>query len=151
MKKFILGMIASAALFCSCVKNPAESYLGQYQLKIQGTATIEQGDEISEMPIDQTIDLTISPVGEEGDVQLNSTYYNTTGFVDEEGVLHLDDEEVTIPVSPEIILKGKFIHKDVTQTSDGLSWTTNATATVESEGMALHGVFQNTGYKFMRE
>ena len=92
IKKLFVCMAAVCGLmFCSCTKNPAEKYAGTYQVKSDVNYT-PQGMAKAGISTQEEGSITITLIGEDGQVSV-SGMFNTTGHVNSDGVLYLDNEQ----------------------------------------------------------
>lgn len=105
MKKILVTLVACCLLtLTGCKKNPAEDYVGTYNLTASFDVTATAlGMSFNKQKVEEGT-LVITTVGEEGEV-LISGLYNTTGYVNDDGELVINDCTVTVAVDglPEIV------------------------------------------------
>jgi len=94
MKKLLIAMMALCVIsLTSCHKNPAEKYVGTYTLTSTENYNLAGvGKANDAFSNEEHGTMTIHLVGNDGHVIVEGDVFNTTGYVDEDGVLHLDNE-----------------------------------------------------------
>lgn len=135
MKKILVCLLAVCALVCtSCKKNPAEKYVGNYNVTLSGTMSANVLNQDLSQPITQEGAFIVELDGDEGDVVI-SGLYNTHGHVSEDGVLTLDPQKFETSYPVNIPILGEFnlpVSLDLTFTpisepGNTLNWVTKAT------------------------
>lgn len=133
MKKTLLLMAATATLLLgSCKKNPAEQYEGTYLLTQTGTYTIDQAVAQDDKNMGE---MTITLVGEDGQVKVSGDIYNTTGTVNKDGILLLDKEshKISDPNSEHYVKDVTYTHTQCQISGNNLSWTTTLEGNFNTE------------------
>lgn len=143
MKKLMLCMLAICAFYLiSCHKNPAEKYVGTYTLTSTENYSLAGIDKNSDkFTRQENGTMTIRLDGDNGQVVIEGDVFNTTGYVDESGILHLDNERhasnggninlfdhdvVGVEVS------ANMTHHSMSLTNETLSWTSDGTGSFQT-------------------
>lgn len=165
MKKLTICLLTVAALFLfSCNKNPAEKYVGTYALTTSENYHLAGFDKNSDKFTNHvTGTMTIRLAGDDGQVVVEGDVFNTTGYVDQNGILHLDNEThasnggdinlfghdiVGVEVSTDMTHNSmSLINETLTWTSDGAGSFQAYLGSIPLVGGMAEASFSNTAVR----